>query len=254
MFDYNQKDIFYALKKVGLKKNDNVFCHSNIGFFGKLRDIETKNQLCKIFCENIIKIIGNNGNLIVPTFTYSYFKEKKYINNVTSSDMGIFSEWVRKQKNSLRSDDPNFSVSCIGPQSKYFTQIIEYNTYSENNFFGKFHKVNGKILNFNFPGSTIIHYYEKKLGIKYRYNKIFYGISDSKKKAWQVFSKKITKKDTYHNPFPITNYLKKRKIANYTNLGKGEVFCIDSNKFYNTIKKILIKKPDYLTLKYKKNI
>ena len=30
--------------------------------------------------------------------------------------MGIFSEWIRKQKNSKRSNDPNFSISCIGPK------------------------------------------------------------------------------------------------------------------------------------------
>ena len=50
MFDYNQKDIFYALKKVGLKKNDNVFCHSNIGFFGKLGNFGKFDLLKKMIC------------------------------------------------------------------------------------------------------------------------------------------------------------------------------------------------------------
>ena len=253
MTDYNENNIYLALKKVGLKKNDNIFCHSNLGFFGKLKGINDKNQLCKVFLKNIFKIIGKNGNLIVPTFSYSFFKSEKYINNITKSEMGIFSEWIRKQKNSKRSNDPNFSISCIGPKKNYFTETIENNTYSDDNFFGKFHRANGKVLNFNFPGSTIIHYYENKLKIKYRYNKKFYGISGTKKTEWLVFSKKISDRNTYHNPFPITNYIKKKKIAKYTNLGKGEILCINSLSFYNTIKKVLTKNPYFLTLKYKEN-
>lgn len=254
MFDYNEKDLKLALKKVGLKKNDNIFCHSNLGFFGKLQNVDSKKKLCELFYKNIIDIIGKKGNLIVPTFTYSFFKGKIFNVNTSISEMGIFSEWIRKQKQSKRSKDPNFSISCVGPDKDYFTNIYEKETYSDNNFFGKFHKKNGKIINLNFPGSTIIHYYEKKLGVKYRFDKKFNGINFTKKETWIVFSKKISNKNTYHNPFPITQYIKNKKIANFTNLGKGEILSISSNKFYNSIKKILIKKPNYLTKKNKENI
>ena len=254
MIDYKSKDLNLALRKIGLKKDDNIFCHSNLGFFGRMKDINNKNELCKIFYKNIFEIIGVKGNLIVTTFSYRNFKNENYIINSTKSDMGIFSEWIRKNKKSVRSNDPNFSISCIGPEKIYFTKNSKNDTYADDNFFGKFHKKNGKILNFNFPGSTIIHYYEKKLAVSYRYNKKFYGTTESKKQIWNVFSKKISDQNTYHNPFPITNFVKKYNIANYTNLGKGEILCIESMKFYNTIKKILIKKPYFLTLKYKKNL
>ena len=80
------------------------------------------------------------------------------------------------------------------------------------------------------------------------------GLLNQRNKFGMFFSKKISDQNTYHNPFPITNFVKKYNIANYTNLGKGEILCIESMKFYNTIKKILIKKPYFLTLKYKKNL
>ena len=57
-----------------------------------------KINYAEVFLKNIFKIIGKNGNLIVPTFSYSFFKSEKYINNITKSEMGIFSEWIRKQK------------------------------------------------------------------------------------------------------------------------------------------------------------
>jgi len=251
MFDYTKSDILKVLKKVGLKKGDNVFCHSNIGFFGKLKDIRTKNQLCKIFYKSIFDIIGNKGNLIVPTFSYSFFRKKNFKKNDTLSNMGIFSEWVRKNKNSERSNDPNFSVSCIGPDKFFFCTNYSKNTYSDESFFHKFHQSNGKILNFNFPGSTIIHYYEKKLGINYRFDKKFSGLSDGKNETWTVFSRKLSSKSFTHNPFPITDYIKKRKIAYYTILGKGEVLCISSQNFFNSIKNVLKKKKFFLTQREK---
>ena len=35
--DYNFIDICKALKKANIRKGDNVFCHTNLGFFGRLK-------------------------------------------------------------------------------------------------------------------------------------------------------------------------------------------------------------------------
>ena len=42
MIDYKSKDLNLALRKIGLKKDDNIFCHSNLGFFGRMKDINNK--------------------------------------------------------------------------------------------------------------------------------------------------------------------------------------------------------------------
>ena len=46
MADYSKLDFKKSLLKIGIKKNDNIFCHSNIGFFGKPKNVNSKNQLC----------------------------------------------------------------------------------------------------------------------------------------------------------------------------------------------------------------
>ena len=223
MADYSKLDFKKSLLKIGIKKNDNIFCHSNIGFFGKPKNVNSKNQLCNLFLKVILDTIGKKGNLIVPTFSYSFFEKKNFERKYTPSKMGIFSEWVRKNKLSTRSNDPNFSVSCIGPDKEFFCSNGNNDTYSEDNFFAKFHNINGKILDLNFPGTTIIHYYERKLNVKYRFNKKFFGKVSNKKTSWFVLSKKLRDKNTWHNPFPITNLIKKKKIAKFTKLGKGEI-------------------------------
>ena len=68
--------------------------------------------------------------------------------------MGIFSEHIRK-KEAIRSNDPNFSISCIGPLSEKLKYNTDYNSQSEKSFFSLFHKSKRKILNFNFPDQQL---------------------------------------------------------------------------------------------------
>lgn len=241
MTDYSLSDLKKALIRVGVKKGDNILCHSNIGYFGRIKNINTSEQLCQSFLKVILSIIKKDGTLIVPTFSYSFFNKENFIINKTKSKMGIFSEYIRKHQKSIRSSDPNFSVAAIGRHSKYFSETNNENTYGEESFFDKFHKSNGKILDFNFIGSTIIYYYERKLNVPYRFDKKFYGLINNKKKNIIVFSRKLGKKNI-HDALPITNLMKKDKILKVSKLGRGEVTCITSHNFFKYIKK-----------KYKKN-
>ena len=243
--DYNSKDICSALKKANIKKGDTIFCHSNLGFFGKPYGIKNSVSLCRLFFKSFMSVIGSSGTLIVPTFTYSFFKKKNFEVN-TKSEMGIFSEYVRNLKNSKRSMDPNFSVSIYGKNKKYFSNIVNNNTYLDESFFGKFHKKNGKIVALNFLGSTIIHYYERKLKVSYRFDKKFYGTIDGKKKSWIVFSRYLNKK-YIHDPLPITEVLRNKKYFFRSKLGKGEITCIKSKNFFKTIKDSLKKNKYILT-------
>ena len=38
-YDYNKSQIFESLIKVGIKKNDIVYCHANLGFLETLDQI-----------------------------------------------------------------------------------------------------------------------------------------------------------------------------------------------------------------------
>jgi len=73
-YNYNSKDIYVALKRIGLKRNAIVYCHSNIGLSGKLNNFYDADSICRQFYNNIFRVIGKNGLLIVPTYTYSFGK------------------------------------------------------------------------------------------------------------------------------------------------------------------------------------
>ena len=97
-YDYEYEDIVEAIKKAGIQKNDVLFSYSNIGFFGKMHDAKSMDDYCSRFKKAIFEVIGKDGTLVVPTFSYSFCNNKSLLNlapfgpaNVSISSLLIIS-------------------------------------------------------------------------------------------------------------------------------------------------------------------
>ena len=66
-------DIKNIFKKIGIKKNDTVILHGDAGVVAQLK---TKKNKLNFFFDILIQILGKNGNILVPAFTYSSCKKK----------------------------------------------------------------------------------------------------------------------------------------------------------------------------------
>jgi len=250
-FDYSKDDIVESLIQVGLKKSDNIFNHNNMGFFGKLKDGTDKESYCKIFKDAIFEVIGKDGTLVVPTFTYSFCWNKIFDKDKTLGTCGIFSEFIRKEPMAYRSDDANFSVAAIGKNANFFTKNCPPHPFGPNSFWERFFLKKGKICNFNFDsGSSFLHYVEKVLNVPYRYDKPFTGKS--------IINEKLENRTFYHfvhdpddpNVYPdFTKFDKKArelKLTKTANVGKGQVVCISTHDTMELIKKEIRFHPDFL--------
>jgi len=192
-YDFTKSDIIDKLKKAGIQKDDSIFVHSNIGFFGRLENANNSEEYCEIFKDSIFDVIEENGTLIVPTFSLSFCNNQIFDKQQTVSfECGIFSEFIRQKENSKRSDDANFSVCAIGGKSDYFTKEVSEHSFGTNSFWDRLWQKNGKICRFNMSSdyNTFIHFVERELNVPYRYDKEFRGISI-------VNDKKVVKK-YYH--------------------------------------------------------
>jgi len=250
-FDYSKDDIVESLIQVGLKKSDNIFNHNNLGFFGKLKNAIDEESYCKIFKNAIFEVIGEDGTLVVPTFTYSFCWNRIFDKNKTLGTCGIFSEFIRKDSDAQRSDDANFSMSAIGKNANFFTRDSPSNPFGKDSFWERFLLKKGKICNFNFDsGSSFIHYVERLLNVPYRYDKPFAGKS--------MINGRLENRTFYHfvrDPDDPTVYpdctkfdkkareLKKTKTAN---LGKGQIVCISAHDTMEIIKEEIQNQPDFL--------
>lgn len=241
-YDYIKEDIVKALKEVGLERGDSIIIHSNMGFFGKLKGCPDKDSYCKAFKESILDVIGSDGTIVVPTFSYSFCNQQIFDKSKTESMMGIFAEYIRNDPNSLRSDDANFSVAAIGKNAKKFTENISIHSFGEDSFWERFLKSDGKICNFNLDSaSTFIHYAEKILKVPYRYDKPFSGITiigqKEVKKTYYHFTHDLTKPENNPDFTKFNKKAKESKLVRNSNLGKGQIVCISTKDTLELIKK-----------------
>ena len=58
-FDYTAKDIIYSLKNAGISKSDDIFIHSNTGFFGRLQNAKSQYDYYLEYKKTILSVIGN---------------------------------------------------------------------------------------------------------------------------------------------------------------------------------------------------
>lgn len=252
-YDYINEDIISSLKNTGLEKGNSIFVHSNLGYFGQLKNANSIETLCKIFEESIFEVIGEKGTLIVPTFSLSFCNNQVYDKiNTPSLECGIFSEYIRKKQNSRRTDDANFSVCAIGSKSEILTSNVSKYSFGKNSFWERFHKINGKICRFNLGSeyNTFIHYVEKYHNVEYRYNKKFSGIvkenNKKLKKDYIHFVRDLDDESSLPNLTKLDSDLFKKKMLKKSNLGKGEITCVSSKDIFDIVSKKIKDNPFYL--------
>ena len=112
------KEIKIKLRKLGIKSGDTLMIHGDAGVAEQL-NLKRKKKINVLFNE-IIKLIGVNGNILIPSFTYSAC-EKKIFNVLNSkSVLGEFSESFRSNPQVKRTKHPIFSFLVYGKKFRYF--------------------------------------------------------------------------------------------------------------------------------------
>ena len=185
---YTKIDITNAISSLGIGKGDTLYITSSLGFVGiPPSHITDSAKLCHIFYDSIREVIGIEGTIMVPTFSYSFGRStetKPVIYSVknTPSKVGIFSNFILNHSDSDRSIDPMVSVSGIGPNFKSFINSLPHSSYGEGSFLSRLAKSEAKLLNIGIgPGwLPFVHYIDWLNKAPYRYDKIFHGIIENK--------------------------------------------------------------------------
>jgi aminoglycoside 3-N-acetyltransferase len=241
------KDIELLLVNAGLEENDIVMVHSDVASFGKLGDIKDKDEFLQSLLQAFINVIGRNGTLIVPTYTYSFCKNEIFDIKNTKSAVGLFSEFLRTRMDAFRSEDPIFSHAAIGKEAETILKKTGNKCFGKDSFFDRFYKEGGKIVNFGkkfdpaFFDVTFIHYVERAFGVDYRYDKEFSGkaihydgTSADKKTVYYVRYDHGEGRDVKYNMLPLAGELEKSGLANRVDVGDSFVMCFSAKDYYDT--------------------
>lgn len=262
MKDFNKKNFFEVFKKIGIQKGDSVFLSTNLGILG-VPDTNNKNYLLttsRWVLSSLKEIIGKEGNIFVPTYTYSFAKKKLFDPKKTKADIGYFPNHFLKQKNIERSIDPMMSISGVGPNAKKILLKPYKESFGKNCIFERFLKIkNLKCCHIGLGHNWIpfIHYLDWLNKVPFRFNKTFSGYIKTnygKKIIKWIFFARYLRKETVVNGYKIGLKAKKKGLYRKASIGKSIIYTINYSSFFKLAKK-LTKNNKWLTVngpKFKK--
>lgn len=172
--NYTKKDLIATLEKLEIQEGDTICMHTELFKFGTA--LLPKKQHLSIYIEAILDIIGKNGTLIMPVFSYSFCKNEVYNKLYSKSKVGVLNEFFRLWEGVKRNNDPIFSFAIKGKNEKEFLKE-QTSCFGEDCVYDMLSKINGKIilLGSKTNGYTFTHFIEEKARVPYRYFKEFQG-------------------------------------------------------------------------------
>lgn len=176
-YDYNFNDLLTAYSKLGVGPGKTIYVASDLIRLMQYSE-PGRNATLTSHLNALLELLGPEGTLFVPTSSTNICNTKIPFDlaSTPSHDMGIFSEFVRTQKNACRSFHPFWSVAGIGPRAKEFLSDVSRHAYGFGSVWQKF--VENDVLSVNIGkhpqySVTVIHHIETVIGVPYRYTKEF---------------------------------------------------------------------------------
>lgn len=153
-------------KKLNLNKNDNLVLHADLSTFGII-----DNKIYKIVLEILIKLIGKNGTIIMPSYDLCnksyYIYDYKKVNENNGRLVKLFS----KRSDVVKSKSLIHSHLGFGKKSSILKKSKIDKSFGKNTDFDFFVREKFKLILLGCKpsiGATILHHFEFEAKVPYR--------------------------------------------------------------------------------------
>lgn len=149
--------------------------HCDVGAWGLLEGAKGKEELLLRYSQHLFEA-SSRRSVVFPLFNYDYAQKRLFDVLNDKCQVGVLNEHVRLSCPKKRTMTPMFNfIECM---SESFSLSPKENPFSEESFFGEFHRSGGRVcfMGAGFPANTFIHYAEEVKSIGYRYLKPMPGI------------------------------------------------------------------------------
>jgi aminoglycoside 3-N-acetyltransferase len=172
--------IVHAFRQCGIRSGDLLMLHSDSMVLAQLPPMTTEGR-CKVFFDALDEVLGPEGTLVLPTFTYSFTKKQNFNVRESASTVGLLSNYFRTLPGVVRSRDPNFSIAARGRLSQELTSVTSNDCFGPDSVFALLEKYDARLaaMGCSIDRLTFVHYVEQKAKVNYRYFKTFSGIIES---------------------------------------------------------------------------
>ena len=249
---FNFKKIFKRkLIDIGVKKNQTIvltFDLLKIILFLKKKKVELN---LEDIVNPIKEVISKDGNIIVYSFFWEFFKTGLFDYDNSKTASGSLSNYLLKNKEFLRTKHPVYSILAWGKNKKDILKINHTDCFSRNSPFGYLLKKNSKLLfldiDFKKTGFPFFHVAEQQVGVYYRFFKEFKGIRKENGKKKKISFKMFVRKENYkmltYYSSQTEKILKKKNAYKKLKLFTSELTLLDLKKLYKlTIDQLKIEK------------
>lgn len=251
--DYKQ-----ALYSSGLERGDTIVLHSELMNLGRIGNIGSREEFADVFIKGIIDVIGNEGCLLIPAFTYSYCNKEDFFPLKVNATVGLIPNRILQWNGVCRSTHPIFSYAGIGSKATDYLCADHYTSFSKGSTHWKFFEKNVKFCFIGKQGlqmCTSVHTMERHVGVNSRYPKIFEGRTIINKKIFNQMVEYYVR-DLDINPIPDFSKLKanlfSEKLVRETRLGMSFVTCYMASDIWNLAVDGL-EKDDYFLVRVNSN-
>ncbi len=238
--DYTLDDLRTALSTCGLSRGDRVSLQVSLGRLGRLAGVRIEmKSLAGAVIEAILDVIGKEGTLVVPTYSYSFGRGEVFDVDNTPSTIGDFPEVFRHRAGVIRSRDPMLSHAAIGPAAEALVRNISQSCCGEGSVFHRLRQHDGKIctLGVSLYYATFLHHIEECAAVPFRFVKPFRGLvreaGNDRAETWTYFAAPLGLPNCAKNPMPMERIMRAAGLAKIAPVGRGEVMTIRARDYFD---------------------
>ncbi len=249
MTDVAGKDIVGGLQRLGVRAGEVLFCHSSLSSFGHVEGG------AQAVIRALIALVGEEGTLAVPTFSYSFPPDRPPFDPDTSpSQVGRITEVFRTWPGSLRTDQPSHPVSALGPQAEFITRPYgNLRPYDKRGPFGKMYRLGARILFLGCglsPNSTL-HACEDWAELPYLGPTVVHvRQGDGSARSFALQKMPVGHRDFYQGgdwmKAKVNQRLAERGLLSKVTVGNARVVSIGARELVDAVMDIFADEPDVL--------
>ena len=197
------------------------------------------------FIDSILKKIGEDGTILIPTFNWGFCKGETFDIRKTVSKTGALGNAAMKRKDFKRTKHPIYSFMVWGKDKELLTNMDYQEGFGQASVFDYMYKKKAKALVIGLPtlsGLTFIHYVEQCVGVPYRYSKPFtanYIDEDGKEemRTYRMYVRDLDKNPQHINFFqPLGEILEQLNVSKTYFCNDVEFHMVDLEGMYEITK------------------
>lgn len=172
MNTYTHSEILEAYKKLGVRKGGLVFFETDLACLGMFEDVSDSETVPAAHFNAVMGLLGNEGTIIVPTFTNSLRNTDIPYDPKNTPSQSILSEYIRCMEGAVRSMHPFTSYTGYGKHAFDICGNTSRHSYGPETPMARLIERNGLFINIGFHphyNTTVVHQLEMDAGVPYRY-------------------------------------------------------------------------------------